>query len=203
MKSVLISIQPYYVFLIIARLMEWDIPHNKTVEVRKDFPKAPVWNKITHIYCSKNRKSFNRIPTQYQPFMYKLLGKVIGEFVCDKVECIEKNSIYNAPVLCKKSCLSINEIADYTKGKTFYCWHISELKIYDEPKELRKFGKLKAKWTDKDDCCNCIYHEWIYAKNYIPNGEICHSKLDEPLCNYTPRLTRPPQSWCYVEIKVL
>jgi len=37
MKSVLISIQPYWVFLIIARLMGWNIPQEKTVEVRKDY----------------------------------------------------------------------------------------------------------------------------------------------------------------------
>lgn len=62
MKSVLIAIQPYYVFLIIARLMGWSLQQEKTVEVRKDYPKASDWNKVTHIYCSKNRKSFNRIP---------------------------------------------------------------------------------------------------------------------------------------------
>ncbi len=42
MKSVLISIQPYWVFLIIARLMGWNIPQEKTVEVRKDYPPAAV-----------------------------------------------------------------------------------------------------------------------------------------------------------------
>lgn len=62
MKSVLISIQPYWVFLIIARLMGWDIPQEKTIEVRKDFPKDPAWNKRVHIYCSKNKESFDRIP---------------------------------------------------------------------------------------------------------------------------------------------
>ena len=58
MKSVLISIQPYYVFLIIAQLMGWDIPQRKTEEVRKDLPKDKAWNRNTHIYCSKNLKSF-------------------------------------------------------------------------------------------------------------------------------------------------
>ena len=85
-KSVLIAIQPYWVFLIIARLMGWNNPQNKTVEVRKDFPKDPAWNKKAHIYCSKNKQSFNRIPKQYQPLMAKFLGKIVGEFVCDKVE---------------------------------------------------------------------------------------------------------------------
>ena len=70
-KSVLISIQPYRAFLIIARIMGWNIPQDKTVEVRKDFPKDSAWNKRVHIYCSKNRKSFNRIPKQYRHLMEK------------------------------------------------------------------------------------------------------------------------------------
>ena len=85
MKSVLKSIQPYYVYLIIARLMGWDIPQEKTIEVRKDFPKDSAWNKKTLIYCSKNRKSFNRIPKEYQPLMARFLGKVIGQFVCNNI----------------------------------------------------------------------------------------------------------------------
>lgn len=89
MKSVLISIQPYWVFLIIAPLIGWNIPQEKTVEVRKNFPKDLDWNKVVHIYCGKNGKSFNRIPKEYQPFMEKFLGKVIGEFVCDRVDKYE------------------------------------------------------------------------------------------------------------------
>jgi len=77
-KSVLIAIQPYYVFLIIARLMGWDIPQEKTIEVRKNYPRDATLNKRVHIYCSRNRRSFNRIPKQYQPLVEKFLGRVIG-----------------------------------------------------------------------------------------------------------------------------
>lgn len=84
-KAVMASIQPYYVFLIIAHKMGWNIPQDKKVEVRKDYPKAKDWNKKVDIYCSKNKKSFNRIPKEYQPLMRPLLGKVICEFVCDYI----------------------------------------------------------------------------------------------------------------------
>lgn len=73
--------------------MGWNIPQEKTVEVRKDCPKASDWNKRVHIYCSKNRKSFNRIPKQYQSFMEKFLGKVVGEFVCDSISILPANFI--------------------------------------------------------------------------------------------------------------
>ena len=85
MKSVLISIQPYWVFLIIAQKMGWDIPQNKTVEIRKNYPKENSWNKKVIIYCTQDKKSFNHIPKEYQGSMRPLLGKVIGEFICDGI----------------------------------------------------------------------------------------------------------------------
>ena len=176
MKSVLISIQPYWVFLIIARLMGWNIPQEKTVEVRKDYPKASDWDRVTHIYCSKNRKSFNRIPKEYQPFMEKFLGKVIGEFVCDRLDATYPILIPNTDealytnewVLGSKvedTCLTLKDISEYGKGKPLYGWHISDLKIYDKPKGLGEFFTRK-----------------VFINIYIDK-----------------QITRPPQSWCYVE----
>lgn len=151
MKSVLISIQPYYVFLIIAQKMGWDITKEKTVEVRKDYPKDKAWNRTTHIYCSKNRKSFNRIPKEYQSLMEKYLGKVIGEFMCDFIDenypiinQITKQFFYldewvKGKVNRSNTCLTVEQLNAYGKGKTLYGWHITDLKIYDKPKELGEF----------------------------------------------------------------
>ena len=91
-----------------------------------------------------------------------LSGKVIGEFVCEKAECLKENHIYNAKVLCKESCLSIHEIAEYTKGKTFYCWHISDLKIYDKPKELGEFKRWNKSF--KNDRLTCPPQSWCYVE---------------------------------------
>lgn len=202
MKGVLISIQPYYVFLIIARLMGWDIPQKKTVEVRKNFPKAPEWNKITHIYCSKNRKSFNRIPKQYQPLMEKLLGKVIGEFVCDKIYDIttpkdyfseylffahhgnspEESQDLDANKLLEETCLSMQDMIDYASGKTLYGWHISDLKIYDTPAKLELVKENVNCFETPCECCK------FYRRDEI--GLL--------VCDNTT--THPPRSWQYVEV---
>lgn len=182
MKSVLISIQPYWVFLIIARAMGWNILQKKTVEVRKDFPKASDWNKVVHIYCCKNRKSFNRIPKQYQPFMKKFLGKVMGEFVCDSIDeflVFENKTVqyWNYHNL-EKSCLTYDEIANYIgTNKKGYGWHISNLKIYDKPKELGAFRI--SRYCKEKDCENC------------------KRKRGEYICD--KRLTRTFQSWGYVD----
>lgn len=192
MKSVLISIQPYWVFLIIARAMSWNILQEKSVEVRKDYPKASDWNKVTHIYCSKNRKSFNRIPKQYQPLMEKFLGCVIGEFVCDRIDSYikEENNLYwwtfrsteEIEEIKEKTRLTIKELVGYTgDSKHLYGWRISDLKIYDTPKKLGEFYRWK-----KCDSCKMSGYE----------ATACMYDID---CKVPARITRPPQSWCYVE----
>lgn len=230
MKSVLISTQPYYVFLIIAHLMGWNIPQEKKVEVRKDFPKSPAWNRRVHIYCSQNRKSFNRIPKIYQTLMKDLLGKVIGEFVCDKItkyesefwddetyECIQElvepqdlnvygeydyytvaeggDDDYKDKPLFKQSCLNWNEFRNYIGQDIheFYGWHISDLKIYDKPKELGEFGVS----CHKDDCekCGDCPHLQSMQGSYPcedSGAEWCGVGNIKPI-------TKPFQSWGYME----
>lgn len=194
MKSVLISIQPYWVFLIIARLMGWDIPQEKTIEVRKNFPKDSAWNKRVLIYCSKNRKSFNHIPKEYQPLMKKFSGCVIGEFMCDRIEKLYIPISMSATppdkeTVEKTTCLSLDELKKYAKGNMFlYGWHISDLRIYDTSKELGEFRTpCPQEFADKYDCSKgnrtCKY--FIEDEGYFECGK--------------EGLTRPPQSWQLVE----
>ena len=181
MKAVLMSIQPYWAFLIIARLMGLDIPQAKTVEVRKNFPQDSAWSRKTLIYCSKAMGSFKRIPEQYQQFMRKLMGKVIGEFVCDRIEEIKPFGLEDPIEFEKQTCMRMTEIVRYLGGLYGYGWHISDLKIYDKPKELGEFRKpCPAK--NQNSCLGCKYQEYEHLH------PMCHDKL-----------TRPPQSWCYVE----
>lgn len=205
MKSVLISIQPYYVFLIIAQLMGWNIPHGKTVEIRKDYPKDPAWDKCVLIYCSKNKRSFKRIPVKYQPLMSKFLGKVIGEFVCDKVERLEDYCICSA-VLSLQTCLSIKELADYAHYPQglIYGWDISDLKIYDKPKELGEFYR-PVKYNADGPICGTEKEmqdiiEWDCETVFNKESTECTLK-DCPRLQELYRVTAPPQSWCYVDEK--
>lgn len=198
MKAVLISIQPKWVFLIIARKMGWNIGKEKTIEVRKDFPKAEDWNKQAKIYCSKNKQSFAEIPKEYQPLMEKLLSKVIGEFVCDRIDEFHEWELSTSKrfyeeekarldLFLKESCLSYDEVCKYRENlshiKPLYGWHISDLKIYDKPKELSEF-------ITPTDCDSVI------AKDMLCNT-CC---ICSDFCTKKPkRINRPPQSWCYVE----
>ena len=146
MKSVLISIQPKWV--------EKIANGKKTIEVRKTAPKQVPFK--CYIYCTKTRD--NEIYKRYKVDDIKS-GKVIGEFVCDKVfllhpytydggnadrerrkliQTFEGSSKENE--ILAATCLTQDEMFDYIgAGNYGYGWHISDLKIYDKPKELSEF----------------------------------------------------------------
>lgn len=198
MKSVLMSIKPKYCELIASG--------KKTIEVRKTKPKINTPFKC-YIYCTKK---FYKKGDGY--FQGKCYGKVIGEFVCGEIQEIEADNLvalyFNNP--SNETCVTDLEMRRYSNGKNLFLWHISDLVIYDEPKELSEFMII-----DKNKLSRCPYRERIYQNpeycngNYLLGGYSC-SKVKEPdfddidFCKgrcpdvFKP-LTRPPQSWCYVE----
>lgn len=187
MKSVLISIKPKYCELIAAG--------KKTIEVRKTRPKIETPFKC-YVYCTKE---YYRKGNGY--FQGKYCGKVIGEFVCNEIKTKTLSSLIvkeDAESTLKGSCLSKNDIYKYLgvkkwksiyeqKNNTFYLWHISDLVVYDEPKELSEFGK-----ECNLDCPSVHCPYWKYQRVNADEWDYDCS------CNNIKPLTRPPQSWCYV-----
>ena len=161
MKSVLISIQPKWCELIASG--------KKTVEVRKTRPKLETPFKV-YIYCTQGLfKDLGVIGNE----MYQKRMKVIGEFVCDKIVEFE-NSIYDEALreTVARSCVPMYDLLVYLGKQDYgFGWHISDLVIYDQPKELSEF---------------CSYDARIrVGENVYPMP--------------THEITRPPQSWCYVK----
>ncbi len=171
MKSVLRSIKPFWLYCTIIR--------EKTIEVGKTFPKAEDWNREVFFYCSKDRESFDLIPEKDREWMRKYLGKVACRFVCDYHTDYTlddyDNSYFISDDDLEATCLLTCELWEYGKGKTLYGWHISDLVIYDEPRELSEFQQ-----------CHKCKHSCVRTSQNVE------------LCKYH-RLSRPPQSWCYVE----
>lgn len=133
-----------------------------------------------------------------------LNGKVIGCFVCNHITKIEVLSgglwTGGSPngdcvSVVERSALSPLEIKEYANGKEIvYGWHISDLKIYDEPKELSEFYNLcDESLTDRETakCKQCIYHRDKNEMSLV-NEQNC-------VCDGAKYLIRPPQSWYYVE----
>lgn len=132
-----------------------------------------------------------------------LNGKVIGEFICDEIEELhewelspqgkfadfERERLEN---FLTAACLSEEEVVRYRENlpyyKPLYGLHISDLKIYDKPRELSEFiSPSKAK--------KCV--------DYCVNG-ICSNLGYEELCGAIRRceykkITRPPKNYIYVE----
>ncbi len=77
---------------------------------------------------------------------------------------------------------SVEEVKAYLGSKNRgYAWHISNLKIYDKPKELGEFIKP----CDCEDKSCYLCDKSGYAPDMILQ---CYNTV-----------TRPPQSYCYVE----
>lgn len=202
MKSVLISIRPKWVEKIASG--------EKTIEVRKTAPQSQVPFKA-YIYATKAKKFYKcgAVSTSDELLWlangkvemgdgfkfwadgdeYQCLnGRIIGEFICDKVYPIknrgssfsvadEEQSVTNE--IARQSCLYYDDMVSYFGNKDGFGWHISDLKIYDKPKELSEFC-IPCK-VSCENCKNPLYFEcWCEEKG---------KKI----------VTRPPQSWCYVE----
>ncbi len=205
-KAVLISIRPNWCGKIASG--------EKTIEVRKNRPKLETPFKC-YIYCTKASVRYQTICGCHvlnSDELYRhpehgikhgdsielmlcenytkdnfLNGKVIGEFICDRIYELETRSpggIYyvkgeDQPTtndVAQQSCLTLRDMHEYLKAAKGYGWHISNLKIYDTPKELSKFSRPFE---------NCI-------------DKVC-DEFDCASCENGGYIKRPPQSWCYVE----
>ena len=117
-KAVLISIRPEWVKKILAG--------EKTLEVRKTRPKMETPFKC-HIYCTNSGDAM--------------------EFVCDKIDCVDIPYPAFMGKLDKHwtedSCCTYYQLHRYFYHDRAYFWHISNLKIYDDPKQLNEFMGLR------------------------------------------------------------
>ena len=98
------------------------------------------------------RKTRPKMNPPFKCYIYKCgNGKVIGEFLCDEI------------------------------SKISFGWHISNLKIYDTPKELIEF------------------HTWKKCKSCNKSGYESTACIYDENCIIPAAITKAPQSWQYVE----
>lgn len=184
MKAVLLSIQPKWCELIANG--------KKTVDVRKTKPKLDTPFKV-YIYCTKPKHfyRFSSIGYTSDEFLhlckgkvsigdgfefwgeeeYEVLnGKVIGEFICNEITVAECGSYCDIPT--EKTQIDVLDYLNYADGKTVYGWHISDLVIYNKPKEFREF-------------------RFYYPRAYFDR------EIGYPMP--THEIKRPPQNYYYVD----
>ena len=187
-QEIMLSVRPKWCELIAKG--------QKTVEIRKTKPKCDVPFKV-YIYCTRQRVNGEILLTYDKKIEGRnkgfrdggdipLAGKVIGEFVC--YECYPIHvptdiqfsidtglwSPFSERIL-HDACLTPEEVIDYAGNKEdIFGWRISDLIIYDKPKQLSEFWKANVvchRGTQKNDCDGC----------------------------WDCEITRPPQCFCYVE----
>ena len=185
MKAILMSIHPRWV-------KEIFVTKRKTIEVRKTAPKLETPFTV-YVYQTKHKGGKKIVSDVLNSVCGG--GKVIGEFVCDRI-----NEIYQCNSGCVKenACLSQGEFFDYlgiprdTHGwydKKAFGWHITEPKLFDKPKEFYEFSKFGFK--DAGGCC--INYK---CSNYIDNGW-----MQPPECKIDGcQITRAPQSFMYIDV---
>ena len=189
MQSIMISIKPKYV----AQILNGE----KTIEIRKTMPKC-LYPIDVYIYCTKGKpliycsdKNWHWHIKETKNFQYDMRfnyyagfnGKVVAKFTLNKVEelyikhCVgwNTNTIKDVLTIEEKTCVSRFALFDYLGSKGGYAWHISNLEIFDRPKELSEFDR-------------CILTEDLSHDNITH----IHQRF---------KITKAPQSWCYVEVK--
>lgn len=177
MKAILISINPKWV----AKILNGE----KTLEIRKTMPKCDFPIDV-YIYCTRGNGIKDFI-TMYKHDLSNdeiggcyINGTVIAKFTLNKVDLIRIR--FNAYCggelsqdgLCKYACLSLGELDKYLNAKNGYAWHIDNLEIFGEPKEISEF-----KTRHYPQYAGLVKNETHYE--LVP-------------------LTRAPESWCYIEV---
>lgn len=128
------------------------------------------------------RKTRPKIKTPFKCYIYETKGLYRGSGGClfqglGKVigefvcDFIYENISYDS----EDTRIPASDLKSYANGRPIYGWHISDLVIYDKPKKLYEFSKHDNSYDNA--------FGWVFD--------------DRPK---NVQLTRPPQSWCYVEV---
>ncbi len=178
-QAVLMSIKPEWLLKI--------LPGDKTIEMRKSSPAQLNPPFTVYVYCTEPNTTDPKKHIETHVYdddgnhkIYPCNGKVMGWFICDVITKYPDVDCCIANTLETLAMIGRDEARKYANGKTLYGWHISDFRIFDKPKELSEFKR----WNRTEDNSPCAHVKFLY--------EPCESCKE---CN----LTRPPQSWCYVE----
>lgn len=162
-----------------AVLISINKPHTDNIFTHKK--KKIEWRKkplpLTTHYCYETKNKGG-------------IGKVRGQFeVVQNIEFDPLNHRLYSPDLIEDGCVPIEDLIEYANGDVIYGNVLESVEEYDKPKELRRFQKpciCTSEYEGEEymDCLNC---DLAGDSDY---GIVA--------CNRP--ITRPPQSWCYVEV---
>lgn len=197
MKTILLPIHPEWCEKIFSG--------EKTIEIRKTAPEPPfkvlsyctrggdylvhMLDNTCRIYPKRDYRGYEKKYGKEPDFMgHKLNGKVIGEFIVEKVYYVipfglgsvivdSDNNMVEPKTIIENSCLTEQQIVNYLGEKSQgTIWHITASELYDKPRKLNEFKRWQK------------YTEYGNGFDHPPYG-------DERLVP----ITRPPQNWMYIQ----
>lgn len=140
-----------------------------------------IWNTLQND-CDYKPSATDAIFYIYEPKSGGGCGKVVGEFVCDFAQSFQRNRAAWSEI-AKALCVDIDFVHKYFSKEYGYMIRVCNPVKYDKPKELSEFYKRCDISESKCKLCdNCYLREDYYGREYA-----------------VKKITRPPQSWCYVE----
>lgn len=192
-KVIIISEQPKG----LAKILNGD----KRIDIRKTMPKCELPIDV-YLYCTKGTLYFNAYENEWQtgkvdrrllnPNLHHRNSKVVAKFTLNKVEeVVDNGSSYrinndeaHTNEVARNSCLDFKEMKKYLEGKNGYAWHIDDLEVVAEPKELSEFYGVihypKGQFITPDIC--------DYGEGY---------EEDKKQCLKSFKVNKAPQSWQY------
>lgn len=120
----------------------------------------------------------SRTAPKYTPFkcyVYCTKGETLRIAFTDKLQ------IYKA------NCKVIGEAIIDKTDAIFGCWHVAQFKLYDTPKELKDFKRMKicARW--KGGWSNCDKNCGAFFRRECVDGVVAHP------------IAKAPRDFCYAE----
>ena len=217
MKAIMISDKPKWCSLMMNGKKNIEVRTSKAlaIAIRKLIDENGYAD--IYVYCSKDNREdfFKNLSFKYNPYHFTnkpqnkkwyeglkhiqiLNGKVLFKFRCYKLEELKTCERHSAELI-DQSCLSAEEFYDYlTKGRNFlgqvlgYAIHISDLEIFDKPKELWEFEKVGSYNNPTIKCKKKEQGRCNYGKSPFTGKWVGCEKA---------RLTKAPQNFCYVEVE--
>ena len=159
--------------------------HKNEPKACKKYGEITTWCSIGDVHVNSN--------TPWSFRSYGMHGKVIGSFVCDKIEKIDIQAQITTTLserwtfngIAKQACLTAEQLKEYLNGDTGYGWHITAPTLFEKPRDITEFaifGKCADECSEYDFCARDIAEDRVACK-----------------CFKRSFLKRPPQSWCYIE----
>ncbi len=192
MRTIIQSIHPEHV---------WNMRHAgrnlplKRIEVRKTAPKETPFKVLIYETKQKEKrfKSFTVDGVETSVVVRRGgCGKIVGEYICRRVETVRADNaiaVYynNKP----ETRLTDEQLRLYGGGKALKFLYMEDVIFYDKPKELGEFRReCKQYGAENPLCDDCRYYDCCNGVDYDESDCVVDGLIP---------ITRPPQSWCYVE----